>query len=61
MTGAPLFLKMMVVLLSCGVCISIVGGLVSKNAVTFQIAGSCLALAAIIVVGWRVRHKSGDV
>lgn len=59
MASAPMLIKILVMLLMCGVCATMLVGVISHDMMAFKIAGSCAALAAIIVVGWRVSQKSG--
>ena len=59
MASAPMLIKILVMLLMCGVCGTMLVGVIGRDALAFKIAGSCAALAAIIVIGWRVSQKSG--
>jgi len=54
-----MLIKILVMLLLCGVCGTMLLGVISRDAMAFKIAGTCAALAAIIVIGWRVSQKSG--
>lgn len=54
-----MLIKILVMLLMCGVCGTMLVGVIGRDVNAFKIAGSCAALAAIIVIGWRVSQKSG--
>jgi len=54
-----MLIKILVMLLMCAVCGTMLVGVISRDMMAFKIAGSCAALAAIIVIGWRVSQKSG--
>jgi len=60
MTTAPMFLKIVVMLLMCSVCGTMLVGVISKDMLAFKIAGSCAVLATILVLGYRISQKSGD-
>ena len=59
MASAPMLIKIFVMLLLCGACGALLIGVIGRDALAFKIAGTCAALAAIIVIGWRVSRKSG--
>lgn len=59
MASAPMLIKILVMLLMCGVCGTMLVGVIGSDPLAFKIAGTCAALAAIIVIGWRVSQKSG--
>jgi len=54
-----MLIKILVMLLMCTVCGTMLVGVISRDMMAFKIAGTCAALAAILVVGWRVSQKSG--
>ena len=54
-----MLIKILVMLLLCGVCGTMLVGFIGRDPMAFKIAGTCAALAAIIVIGWRVSQKSG--
>jgi hypothetical protein len=59
MANAPMLIKIILILLMCGVCGTLLVGLIGRDLMAFKIAGSLAVLAAILVVGWRVSQKSG--
>ena len=61
MTDAPMFIKIIVMLLMCGVCATVLVGLISQEMLAFKIAASCAALAVILVIGWRISQKAGGI
>ena len=61
MKTAPMGLKILLVILMCAVCSTALVGVIGRDAMAFKIAGSCMALCVILVVGWRIAKKSGDV
>ena len=59
MANAPMLIRIVVMLLMCSICGTMLVGFIGGNAQAFKIAGSCAALVAIIVIGWHVSQKSG--
>ncbi len=59
MASAPILIKILVMLLMCGVFCTMLIGVIGRDAMAFKIAGTCATLAAILVIGWRVSQKSG--
>jgi len=60
MSSAPRYIKFILLALMLGFLGTLVLGIVSQNPVAFKVAGTCVALAAIIVLVWRISRKSGD-
>ena len=61
MKTAPMSIKVILVILMCAVCSTALVGVITRDAMAFKIAGTCMALCAILVVGYRIAKKSGDV
>lgn len=60
MSNAPAYIKFILLALMLGFLGALVLGIVTQNPFAFKIAGTCVALAAIVVLVWRISRKSGD-
>ncbi len=60
MTNAPMTLKIIMAILMCTICGTAVFGVITRDPLAYNIAGSCVVLCAILFVGWRIVTKSGD-